>query len=91
MDAKPSIDKVVEDAPKAPVGTGMMGSYAIYRGTEQIYKKVAEPAAYSIPAADRKNGTVELLPDGEEVGVSEGPWHKRVFPPSVSDNQERQS
>ena len=80
---KESIENVVKNAPKAPAGTGMMGSYAIYRGTEQIYKTVAEPAKYSISIVDRHNGTVEQLPDGEEIGVSEGPWHKRMFPPPL--------
>lgn len=76
----PDIDDVVKNAPKAPAGTGMMGTYAIYQGTEQIYKTVAKPAAYSISIVDRHNGAVEQLPDGEELGVSEGPWHKRMVP-----------
>lgn len=74
-----AIEKEVKDAPRAPAGTGISGSYAIYRGTEQLYNIVAAPAAYSISIVDRHNGTVELLPDGEEVGTSEGPWHKRAF------------
>lgn len=76
----PDIEEVVKNAPKAPSSMGVMGTYAIYQGTEKIYKKVAEPAAYSISIVDRHNGNVEQLPDGEELGVSEGPWHKRMFP-----------
>lgn len=80
----PDIDEVVKNAPKAP-SAGMQGTYAIFKGTDRVYQKVAEPAAYSISIVDRQNGAVEQLPDGEELGVSQGPWHKRMLPQPTSN------
>ncbi|PKS10248.1 hypothetical protein jhhlp_001998 [Lomentospora prolificans] len=66
-------------------GTGLVGSYAIYGGTHQIYKKCSQPVTYSISEVDRHNGTVETLEDGEEVGKSEGTWHSLLgLPPTFS-------
>lgn len=82
----PDIDEVVKNAPKAPSSAiGMQGTYAIFKGTDKVYQMVAEPAAYSISIVDRQNGAVEQLPDGEELGVSQGPWHKRMLPQSTSN------
>ncbi|SPO01132.1 related to CBP3 - required for assembly of cytochrome bc1 complex [Cephalotrichum gorgonifer] len=86
--AKPSpiASKAINSAAKkGSDGSGLVGSYAIYGGTHQIYKSVASPAAYSISAVDRENGTLETLEGGEEVGVSEGPWHELLdLPPTFS-------
>lgn len=50
-------------------------SYMVYGATEHIYKTCAAQADYKITQADRKAGKVQLLPDGEEVGVGSGMWH----------------
>ena len=81
----PDIDEVVKNAPKAPAGTGMMGTYAIYQGTEQICKRVrlSRPRT-RYPLWIGTMGLLSQLPDGEELGVSEGPWHKRMVSPLSS-------
>jgi hypothetical protein len=53
-------------------------SYATYRCMERIAKACASQANYTIDDADRKNGTVAMTAEGEEIGrsiaISEG-WH----------------
>lgn len=72
------LDAMQQSQQRKTDGTGLVGSYAIYGGTHQIYKKCSQPVSYTISDIDRANGTVDTLEDGEEVGKSEGAWHSRT-------------
>lgn len=79
------LDAMQQSQQKKTDGTGLVGSYAIYGGTHQIYKKCSQPVSYTISDIDRANGTVDTLEDGEEVGKSEGAWHSLLgLPPTFS-------
>ena len=60
---------------------GSQSPYFIYTSTERLYKACASQADYEIPAGSRKNGTLKLTEEGEEIGVSKNPnpWHDGSF------------
>lgn len=65
---------------------GSTTSYLIYGASEKIYKTCSAQAAYSISEQERKDGKITLGPDGEDVGVGGGIWHKGArASPSVSE------
>lgn len=56
--------------------------YRVLGATEQLFKATSKAADYHITEAERKDESVQLAEDGEEVGHSlnaDGAWHSSTW------------
>lgn len=53
--------------------------YKVVHATEAIYKACAREALYKIDPAHMRAGTIPKTPEGEDIGVSAGPWHNGMM------------
>lgn len=56
--------------------------YRVLGATEQLFKATSKAADYHITEAERKDESVQLAEDGEEVGHSlnpDGAWHSSMW------------
>ncbi|KAL2271773.1 hypothetical protein VTJ83DRAFT_1144 [Remersonia thermophila] len=54
-------------------------SYYVYSATERVYKHCASQADYTIDEKRRKDDTLEMTAEGEEIGTSAGSvWHQEL-------------
>jgi hypothetical protein len=58
----------------------LAGPASMFSSTMRSSRSIIAKAAYVIPEDMRKQGRVQRLEDGEEVGESRGPWHECSFP-----------
>ncbi|KAI0180947.1 ubiquinol-cytochrome C chaperone-domain-containing protein [Hypoxylon sp. FL1284] len=59
--------------------------YRVVHATEDIYKACAGEALYTIPAKDRKAGTIAKTAEGEDIGEGKTMWHEDFkLPPTFS-------
>jgi hypothetical protein len=73
------IKKRVQEHVEKSDGTGVTGSMVLFGAAMRLTKDVIGGAAYTISQEARREGKVQKLEDGEEVGESRGPWHKCKF------------
>jgi cytochrome b pre-mRNA-processing protein 3 len=49
--------------------------YQVHRATQAIYKACAAQANYTISETDKRNGTVLMTEEGEQIGTGNTTWH----------------
>ncbi|KAH7170318.1 ubiquinol-cytochrome C chaperone-domain-containing protein [Dactylonectria macrodidyma] len=70
------------------LGSSVAEPYRVLASTEQLFKATSKAADYHITEKERKDESVQLAEDGEEVGSSlnpDGAWHGKFnLPPTFS-------